>query len=60
MRHLLLQNGDDPIPKFGAPVMLRRPDWLRAQRRPAAGFARGTSWMPVTTFFATFLDMMNA
>ena len=60
VRYLLLQNGDDPIPKFGAPVMLRRPDWLGPNDGRPPGSPRGTSWMPVTTFFATFLDMMNA
>ena len=28
VRFLLLQNGDDPIPKFEAPLLWRPPDWL--------------------------------
>ena len=60
VKFLFLQNGDDPIPKFGSTVLWRRPDWLgpNAQRPPGA--PRGTRWMPVTTFFMTFLDMQNA
>ncbi|MFI0433629.1 MAG: alpha/beta-hydrolase family protein [Candidatus Nanopelagicales bacterium] len=60
VRYLLLQNGDDPIPKFGAEVVWRRPAWLGPQDRRPPGSPRGTSWTPVTTFFATFLDMLNA
>jgi len=60
VKFLFLKNGDDPIPKFGSTVLWRRPDWLgpNAQRPPGA--PRGTRWMPVTTFFMTFLDMQNA
>ena len=57
--YLLLQNGDDPIPKFGAEVLWRRPDWLTDGERPL-GAPKGTTWTPVTTFFATFLDLLNA
>ena len=57
--YLLLQNGDDPIPKFGSEVLWRRPEWLMDDYRPI-GAPTGTSWTPVTTFFATFLDMLNA
>ncbi|MDQ1247858.1 MAG: hypothetical protein QG597_2230 [Actinomycetota bacterium] len=60
VRYLLLENGDDPIPKFGSPLVLNRPAWLGPDEKRPPGSPRGTSWMPVTTFFATFLDMMNA
>ena len=37
MRYLALQNGDDPIPKFGAEVVWRRPPWLGPEeQRPRA------------------------
>lgn len=55
---LLLQNGDDPIPKFGTQVLWRRPDWLGPTR--TIGNPRGTQWVPGTTFLMTFLDMLNA
>lgn len=60
VRFLLLQNGDDPIPKFGAPVLWRRPDWLGPDSERPPGAPLGTRWLPVTTFMATFVDMMNA
>lgn len=58
VRYLLLQNGDDPIPKFGSQVLWRRPDWLGPIR--PLGSPRGTQWVPGTTFLMTFLDMLNA
>jgi uncharacterized membrane protein len=60
VRFLLLQNGDDPIPKFGSSVLWQRPDWLGPDNQRPPGAPRGTRWMPVTTFIMTFLDMQNA
>jgi len=60
VKFLFLQNGDDPIPKFGSSVLWQRPDWLGPNDRRPPGSPRGTRWMPVTTFFMTFLDMQNA
>jgi uncharacterized membrane protein len=57
--YLLLQNGDDPIPKFDTTLLWRRPDWLTSEARPP-GSPHGVTWTPVTTFFMTFLDMLNA
>ncbi|WP_165372777.1 alpha/beta-hydrolase family protein [Pengzhenrongella frigida] len=60
VRYLLLQNGDDPVPKFSSYLLWKRPDWMgRGGARPP-GSPRGTRWMPVTTFFMTFLDLQNA
>jgi uncharacterized membrane protein len=60
VRFLLLQNGDDPIPKFGPSVLWKRADWLGPDHKRPPGSPRGTRWMPITTFFATFIDMQNA
>jgi uncharacterized membrane protein len=60
VKFLFLQNGDDPIPKFGSSVLWQRPDWLGPNDLRPPGAPRGTRWMPVTTFFMTFLDMQNA
>jgi uncharacterized membrane protein len=60
VKFLFLQNGDDPIPKFGSSVLWQRPDWLGPNDQRPPGAPRGTRWMPVTTFFMTFLDMQNA
>lgn len=60
VRFLLLQNGDDPVPKFEASLLWRRPAWLGPDRTRPHGAPRGTRWLPVTTFFTTFLDLQNA
>ena len=60
VRYLLLQNGDDPIPKFGAPLVWRRPDWLGPDHTRPPGSPRGTRWLPIVTFITTFIDMGNA
>lgn len=60
VRYLLLQNGDDPIPKFGARLLWRQPDWLGPAATRPPGAPEGTSWLPVVTFVSTFLDMQNA
>lgn len=58
VRFLLLQNGDDPIPKFGSQLIWRKPDWLGPER--PIGAPRGTYWVPGATFLMTFIDMLNA
>lgn len=60
VRYLLLQNGDDPIPKFGSQVSWRRPDWLGPNATRPLGAPSGTRWIPGTTFLMTFIDMLNA
>ena len=60
VRYLLLNNGDDPIPKFGPPLLWRPPAWLGPDDARPPGAPRGTAWQPIVTFFATFLDMQNA
>jgi uncharacterized membrane protein len=60
VRFLLLQNGDDPIPKFEASLLWRRPGWLGPDATRPHGAPRGTRWLPVTTFFTTFVDLQNA
>jgi hypothetical protein len=60
VRFLLLQNGDDPIPKFGPQLAWRRPDWLGPDRIRPIGAPRGTHWIPGMTYLTTFFDMQNA
>jgi uncharacterized membrane protein len=60
VKYLLLQNGDDPIPKFGKKVLYQRPPWLGPDETRPPGSPRGTKWLPIVTFFATFIDMQNA
>jgi uncharacterized membrane protein len=60
VRYLLLQNGDDPIPKFGSSLMWRQPDWLGPASQRPIGTPKGTTWIPFVTFVQTFIDMLNA
>jgi uncharacterized membrane protein len=60
VRHVLISHYDDPIPKFGTNLLLRRPWWLgpAEQRRP--GVPRSSTWRPGTSFVLTGVDMVNA
>jgi uncharacterized membrane protein len=60
VRFLFLQNGDDPVPKFGRGLAWKRPDWLGPDSSRPPGAPHGTRWMPITTFFSTFVDLQNA
>jgi len=60
VRYLLLMNGDDPIPKFGAEVAWRKPAWLGPDASRPIGSPRGTRWLPGMTVLTTFFDMQNA
>ena len=60
VRYLLLQNGDDPIPKFEGSLLWRRPNWLGPDDTRPHGAPHGTHWLPVSTFFTTFVDLQNA
>ena len=60
VRYLLLQNGDDPVPKFDSRLTWSVPDWLGPDATRPPGAPRGTTWQPVTTFITTFIDLMNA
>ena len=60
VRYLLLQHGDDPVPKFDSRLSWSVPDWLGPDASRPPGAPRGTTWQPVTTFITTFIDLMNA
>lgn len=60
VRFLLLDNGNDPVPKTSVPLLWRRPPWLGEDDMRPPGAPRGTWWTPVTTFFTTFVDLHNA
>ncbi|MGN8245797.1 alpha/beta-hydrolase family protein [Cellulomonas soli] len=60
VRFLLLQNGDDPVPKFAAPLLWRRPDWLGPTDSRPPGAPRHTRWLPAVSFVTTFVDLQNA
>ncbi|CAB4921209.1 MAG: hypothetical protein F2836_01160 [Actinobacteria bacterium] len=59
-RHYLVSHFDDPIPKFGTNILLRRPWWLGpADERPPR-IPKSTAWRPGTTFVLTGVDLINA
>jgi uncharacterized membrane protein len=60
VRFLLLDNGNDPVPKMTVPLLWRRPAWLGPEDERPPGAPRRTWWLPVTTFFTTFVDLQNA
>jgi uncharacterized membrane protein len=60
VRFLLLQNGDDPVPKFASQLVWKRPDWLGPNETRPPGAPQHTRWLPVVTFVTTFIDLQNA
>ena len=60
VQYLLLQNGDDPIPKFGSQLGWRKPDWLGPDDTRPHGSPHGTRWLPGMSLLTTFFDMQNA
>jgi uncharacterized membrane protein len=59
-RHFLISHFDDPIPKFGTNILLRRPWWLGpADERPPR-IPKSATWRPGTTFVLTGVDLVNA
>jgi uncharacterized membrane protein len=60
LRHVLISHNDDPIPKFGTNLLLRRPWWLGPPQTRPAGVPKSSKWRPGTTFVLTAVDMVNA
>lgn len=60
VKYLLLQNGDDPVPKFDGKLVWCEPDWLGPEGSRPPGAPVGTKWQPIATFVTTFVDLMNA
>lgn len=60
VRFHLISHYDDPIPKFGTNLLMRRPWWLgpAAQRPPRV--PHSATWRPGTTFVLTGIDLINA
>ena len=60
IRHVLLSHYDDPIPKFGTNLLLRKPWWLGPANDRPRGVPKSTTWRPGTTFVLTGVDLVNA
>ncbi len=60
VRHVLISHYDDPIPKFGTNILLRRPWWLGPVDERPPRVPRSTSWRPGVSFVLTAIDLVNA
>lgn len=59
-RVLLLTHNNDPIPKFGAPLIIQEPSWLGPPAQRPPGIPREMVYMPGLTFLAVAVDLLNA
>lgn len=59
-RHVLISHYDDPIPKFGTNILLRRPWWLGPVDHRPPRVPKSTSWRPGVSFVLTGIDLINA
>lgn len=60
VRHVLISHYDDPIPKFGTNILLRRPWWLGPPDQRPPRVPRSTRWRPGVSFVLTAIDLVNA
>ena len=57
LRYVMITHDEDGVPKFGPPLAVQAPQWLRDQRPP--GIPQTMRWAPFTTFLQVFVDMLN-
>ena len=60
IRHVLVSHYDDPIPKFGTNLLMRRPWWLGPVDQRPPRVPKSARWSPWTTFVLTAVDLLNA
>jgi uncharacterized membrane protein len=60
VRHVLISHYDDPIPKFGTNILLRRPWWLGQPQTRPPGVPKSATWHPGVSFVLTGIDLVNA
>ncbi|MEP7191955.1 MAG: alpha/beta-hydrolase family protein [Actinomycetota bacterium] len=59
-RYFLLSHHEDPITRFGPALAVQQPSWLGPPEARPPGVPRLPRWHPLTTFFLTGIDMINA
>lgn len=57
---VVINHHDDPIPKFGASLIVRPPSWLGDIDDRPTGVPKSTQWRAMTTFVLTGIDLVNA
>lgn len=57
LRYVMITHDEDGVPRFGWPVAVQEPEWVRAPRPGST--ANRMRWRPFTTFFQVFFDMLN-
>lgn len=60
VRHVLISHYDDPIPKFGTNILLRRPWWLGPVDERPPRVPKSATWRPGVSFVLTGIDLINA
>jgi uncharacterized membrane protein len=58
LRYVMVTHAEDGVPKFGPPLAVQAPTWLRDEPRQA-GLPAAMRWAPFTTFLQVFVDMLN-
>ena len=58
IRYVMVTHHDDGVARFGASLLVQRPDWLGPERPP--GVPASERWIPLTSFVQTLIDMKNA
>ena len=57
IRFAMITHDEDGVPKFGWPIAIQEPGWIR-HPRPGAS-TPVMRWRPFTTFAQVFVDMLN-
>lgn len=57
VRYAMITHPEDGVPKFGWPVAIQEPQWMRDQGDDEA--IPRIRWRPFTTFVQLFVDMLN-
>ena len=59
-RVVLLTHNQDPIPKFGAPLIVQEPAWMGPPEGRPPEIPRETIFVPGLTFLQVAVDMLNS
>ena len=60
LRYVMVTHHDDGVARFGASLLVQRPDWLGPVDQRPPGVPASERWIPLTSFVQTLIDMKNA